>query len=1162
MADKEPAPRTPAPHINPIFLWPTPERRDLLFYVERDGKLPANKTWAFGDPFWDPLTYPDHKLVYVSPQDAEERSRWYYASDRINEDAYNWEITGDELIRTYLVPRGKYRQNPSTLPVNQQLEDEFLWPPVATADEVFTGYGFADDTVNRTETELDAVYVIVRRRFIVPVQTNVLYDASIERNVTVTKELIGKATATGSTTPGTQIERDYGNFFHDFRITSTVVLGEDEEYPLALTSLIADIPYRFPQLLKGARLEVAWAIADSASAARSYDESWYIHWDLVDPTIGPYEARIRRFLTTDPNALRASYPIKKIVTRRETIGLARAWYYASDKGNSTFAEASQIEIPQAIHDDITIENGESYSIGQSTNFLPATPNFASVVGQTVMIVGYESKQVGYGLYISEITEINCTGVYDGRTIPFGTEGSGTETPPGMGAGTPTTGVERPDAPSASISADNTTISGTTTGSAEVRVTISDGTVVGRAVAANTGDFSLALDVVYDDAVTLTLIAYSSGYSSAPATLTTNDLRPDKPSGSISADMTSVSGKTEPNATIAILENAAAQVESAVIPAYYYQEGTLTFAGTIVADDNAEIEFTSAVVTGSPLTVLVPLTIGMTPAEMADAAKTALEATAAIAEDFTFEVSGDDLVYRVKIPAADDGTLLLDLTDPNGTGVTPATSTDTTAGDPVAITTAGTAVVTVTSGLATFDPVPFWLEVGDDATDIATKAAAALAASPVDDYYVPGSSTNNVSVTADDIAADDPTLAISVVAGTAVGMEASLPSTGTTPGGTVSTVLANSLGNYTFTFSSALTSGDIILVTASDAGGTSDALQIEASATPPTLATAIFADSDTITGTGTVGAKVIAYVGDTDVGDTTVGGGGTFSLNTDYKLIRGESVQVVAVATGNEDVRSASIFLTATDLNLEIPSFEAASIGYVGTTPSGATQIRIRNVLTLAETTATLKTNGTFVFVLPDSPAGTAFDVYARYATGDSDARRVFTPYAVIRDPKIILQLAQKSVNFNPANARGYEYDNLYVYGMNVSLFDWVDGTDMTISFPGSDEADIVVNNIPEFETDYGDGGANGTIVNTGADNIPKYIRFLPLDTSNPADIKPFPITQVTFDFPDGQQKVVTFDRDTDTYPYAWHQGDWFVQKFFFDEATLEAWRDWYGFLDV
>lgn len=161
-----PRPRTPAPRIDPVLLWPTPERKDLLFYVERSGDLPDSQNWKFGDPYPDRIKYPDHRLVHVSPQTADKWSRWYYASNRINQDAYNWEFTkcdfaGNEysaIRRTYLIPRSEFSETePAMASANPD-----------TPNDLFAeGYILASRQQQRTGDEtLDSLYVIEVRIYL------------------------------------------------------------------------------------------------------------------------------------------------------------------------------------------------------------------------------------------------------------------------------------------------------------------------------------------------------------------------------------------------------------------------------------------------------------------------------------------------------------------------------------------------------------------------------------------------------------------------------------------------------------------------------------------------------------------------------------------------------------------------------------------------------------------------------------------------------------------------------------------------------------------------------------------------------------------------------------------------------------------------------------
>jgi hypothetical protein len=170
-------PRSPEPSRVPVRTWPTPNPTDLIFYVERDGNLPANqappgaKSWAFDDPYFDRVNYPNHRLVYVSPQSPEQWSRWYYAADRDHQDEYNWQHTVADLgstkfssvDRAYVTPRADYDpQAPligsvmASVPAGKFSEEYIL----AYRKEVKIG-----------EPELDSLYVAEQRTFIKRVMT-------------------------------------------------------------------------------------------------------------------------------------------------------------------------------------------------------------------------------------------------------------------------------------------------------------------------------------------------------------------------------------------------------------------------------------------------------------------------------------------------------------------------------------------------------------------------------------------------------------------------------------------------------------------------------------------------------------------------------------------------------------------------------------------------------------------------------------------------------------------------------------------------------------------------------------------------------------------------------------------------------------------------------
>lgn len=327
---RTPRPRTPAPRIDPVFIWPTPNEEDYIFYVECNGDLPANKAWEYGTPYPDRLKYPRHKLVFVSPQTPDKWSQRYYASDRILEDEYNWNLnTGEELIRTYLVPRSLYyeRSAVEAEAVVPRIDWEFTYPVVATADSRFVKYGFADDTVTEAPEQLSSYYIIVRRRYIEPITSELVWSEEFQRNVRVTREIIPAVIypTPPTQTAGSTIEIKKGNRFHDVRITQELLVGaegSDPDYPYEKTAIPDYRDFRFPSVLNSIELVWAWAWASSTGNPQSYSEDFFFKFDITDPRPGPYSATIRRFVTDDPESVRTLYPQTHIPpAKRETIAV-------------------------------------------------------------------------------------------------------------------------------------------------------------------------------------------------------------------------------------------------------------------------------------------------------------------------------------------------------------------------------------------------------------------------------------------------------------------------------------------------------------------------------------------------------------------------------------------------------------------------------------------------------------------------------------------------------------------------------------------------------------------------------------------------------------------------------------------------------------------------
>lgn len=172
ISNQTPAPRRPTPQIDPQFIWPTPEKQDLLFWVEANGTLPKNQGWAYGDKYQNGVEYPDHRLVHVTAADADGWSRWYYASNRISEDDYNFEFTqaniGGQVFhgvqRTYLTPRAEFSITSPAAGAAMPLDPKVGDPP---AYMFSSGFVMSSRRQQRSGDDIfDSVYVVEIREYV------------------------------------------------------------------------------------------------------------------------------------------------------------------------------------------------------------------------------------------------------------------------------------------------------------------------------------------------------------------------------------------------------------------------------------------------------------------------------------------------------------------------------------------------------------------------------------------------------------------------------------------------------------------------------------------------------------------------------------------------------------------------------------------------------------------------------------------------------------------------------------------------------------------------------------------------------------------------------------------------------------------------------------
>lgn len=208
----------------------------------------------------------------------------------------------------------------------------------------------------------------------------------------------------------------------------------------------------------------------------------------------------------------------------------------------------------------------------------------------------------------------------------------------------------------------------------------------------------------------------------------------------------------------------------------------TFLG---GEGNATVVVTSNGMTGSPITLSVPVASSDTANIVAGKIKTALENNANISALFDASVSDANVVLTAKTPIANVSSMNIALSNGTCSGLTQVTSsTNTTAGvAPVkqqeniylagSVGTSGNATVVVTANGMTNSPITLSVPVvsGDSMATVATKVNTALGQnSDITNFFtISAANGSYVRLTAKTAAANDPTLNISIANGTCTGL---------------------------------------------------------------------------------------------------------------------------------------------------------------------------------------------------------------------------------------------------------------------------------------------------------------------------------------------------------------------------------------------------------
>lgn len=137
----------------PITTYPTPEISDIVITVDVDSRLPGYKALEYGTPYPDQTRYPGVKLISQTPLDDDRFVRRIYATDRVNQEAYNYAIKYSAgspdhpiYIRTTIEPRDGYVPLADGAP-----------------DPVIPGAFLVDEEAAPADGELNSLYLKVTR---------------------------------------------------------------------------------------------------------------------------------------------------------------------------------------------------------------------------------------------------------------------------------------------------------------------------------------------------------------------------------------------------------------------------------------------------------------------------------------------------------------------------------------------------------------------------------------------------------------------------------------------------------------------------------------------------------------------------------------------------------------------------------------------------------------------------------------------------------------------------------------------------------------------------------------------------------------------------------------------------------------------------------------
>ena len=512
--------------------------------------------------------------------------------------------------------------------------------------------------------------------------------------------------------------------------------------------------------------------------------------------------------------------------------------------------------------------------------------------------------------------------------------------PGPGPGTVAPDREAPAAPSGTIRGDGSQISGRGEPGATVEVRDAVGTVIGSAVVAADGSYTIPLSPPQADGQPLVVTQTDpAGNTSAATSLTAPDITaPVAPTAAIDATGATVTGRGEAGATVTIRNPAGTVIATAIVAAEGTYSATLSPAqangGTL------SVVQTDAAGNASPaITLPAPdITAPTAPTAAVDPIGTTVSGRGEAGATVTIRDAASTVIGSAVVLA--DGTYVVSLTPAQAKGGSVSVIQTDTAGNisaatvvpapditaPAAPTAAIDATGAIVSGRGEAGSTVTIREaagavigtavVGADGTFTAplTPAQANGGTLSVVQTDAAGNASSSAVLLAPDITAPAPPSATVNGTGTTVsGMgEAGATVTVRDPAGAViGAAVVTTDGSYTVTLNPPQANGGTLSVSQSDpAGNASPGITIAApDVTAPAAPTiTIDATGTQVSGVGEPGATVrIANAAGASLGTATVGADGRYMAMLAAPQVNGERLDAVQTdAAGNISGRATTV----------------------------------------------------------------------------------------------------------------------------------------------------------------------------------------------------------------------------------------------------------------